>query len=163
MSKGEHTAVLEKVFSFEKNAHVWSIRCECGWRLDVPSREAARGAHRAHKSGVEYQAPPKVERVSGTAFNKKMAIEILTEEGPLRSEEVRRAFFRRGKDLSEPTVRKLLHLMVEEGAVESREFSSKRSKRTVLYFMQGVSEERLAEKVRTFDRLPSGFAFGHSF
>jgi hypothetical protein len=167
MPKGEHTAMVEKQSSYDamfgRNVLSWLIRCECGWEHVGASRVAVRDVHRCHKEGTTYQAPVKPQKASAIASHRAMAEQILRDEGPLRSEEVRGAFFRRGKTMSEPTARKVLHAMVEEGQIESRELVSKRSRRIVLYFLHGTAAEVLEAKVRAFDRAPSGFAMPVTF
>lgn len=167
MPKGEHTALVEKRSEYDsklgKNVQCWLARCECGWEQIASSRTLVRDMHRCHKEGKAFAAPAKKERVSVTEPNKARVLEILSGKGPLRSEELRREFFRLGETISEPTVRKLLYVMVEKKQIGSREFASKRSKRTVLYFTLGTSVETLEAKVRLFDRIPSGFSIGQSF
>lgn len=167
MPKGEHTAMLEKRSKYDaalgKNVLSWRIRCECGWEHVGASRVGARDVHRCHKEGTAYEEPVKQKKASATDAHRAMAEQILKDEGPLRSEEVRGAFFRRGKTMSEPTARKVLHAMVEEGQISSRELVSKRSRRIVLYFLHGTTTEALEAKVRAFDRAPSGFSVPVTF
>ena len=167
MPKGEHTAVMGKRSEYDKtvgkNVLSWHVRCECGWEQAFASRTLARDVHRSHKEGKVFVEPVKVERASVTEKNKALVLQILSEKGPLRSEEIRVEFFRRGKTLTEPSIRKIVYVMVENKEIESREFASKRSKRTVLYFLAGTSSAVLEAKVKAFDRVPSGFSIGQSF
>lgn len=88
---------------------------------------------------------------------RKEIAELISANGPMMATHVRGILFRRGVDLSEATVRAILRQMVVEKAIASAMVESRRSKRIVMYFVEGTPREAIAERVKAFDRSPNGF------
>lgn len=166
MSRSEHACSLEMktayVAELKKNVQTWMVSCACGWSKDAKSRDMAREVYRCHREGLPEPEEKKKEVVLGRSHFEDV-VAILREKGPLRSEEVRGALHVRGTSVSEPTARKALKKLVEDGLISCKEMPSKRSKVVVLYFMPDTTFDAIASKVRDFDRLPSGFSVGRSF
>ena len=150
----------------KKNVSSWDVSCSCGWRGESASRDAGRRLYRRHRDGESLVEPePEAKARPRVIDDKRLDVvaTLVSNRGPMRSEEVRGGLFTLGTVVSEATVRKMLRLLVESGRLESKEMPSKRSKVVVLYFAPGTTFEAIAAKVRGFDRVPSGFSVGRSF
>ena len=168
MPKSDHACKVSADTSYDsslkKHVSVWKVSCSCGWEDFAESRDDARGRYRSHRDGVPYVTASKKGRSSDAVDLRTQNIKgILKARGPLRSDEVRGALLERGDEVSEPTARKTLKKLVEEGQISCKEMPSKRCKIVVLYFMSGTSFDAISSKVREFDRTPSGFMVGRSF
>lgn len=168
MPKSEHACKLDVEISYnsalQKHVRKWKVWCSCGWKDFAESRDDAQGRYRSHRDGVPYVTVPKKGRFSDMVQARAENIKgVLRKRGPLRSDEVRGALLEKGDEISGPTARKALKKLVEEGEIFCKELPSKRSKVVVLYFMSGTSSDKIASKVREFDRIPSGFMVGRSF
>lgn len=168
MPKSEHAGKVNADTFYDSALHKyvnkWKAWCSCGWKDFAESRDDARGRYRSHRDGIPYVTAPKKGRFSDMVQARAENIKgVLRKRGPLRSDEVRGALLEKGDEISGPTARKALKKLVEGGEISCKELPSKRSKVVVLYFMSGTPSDRIASKVREFDRIPSGFMVGRSF